>query len=168
MSDNFDPRVIIEDVRLRHAGVVALIMAMDTRAMALLRVYVTIAVAAAAGSVGLLLSPTPSLPAPVGWALLAVVICLGVGSYLCFRVMRTTPISIPGRKADFWLWALRPDVTVAIALQAYLDNVQLKSDQNDALNAQMTRTFNRAKLAGMLSPVAAVLAGFAAAGHEWI
>jgi hypothetical protein len=50
-----------------------------------------------------------------------------------------------------------------MALQAYLENMQTKNSQNDTLNAEMTQTFNRAKWAGMLSPVAAVTAGIAAA-----
>lgn len=163
MDEKYDPRIIFEDARHRHAGVVALIMATDMRAMALLRVYVTIGVAAAAGAVGLLFSRQPSLPMPVGWALLAVVLCLGFGSYWCFRVMRTTPINLPGRTADFWLWAIRPDVTTEAALQAYLQNLLIKNDQNDALSASMSRKLNIAKWAGMLSPLAAVLAGLIAA-----
>ena len=129
--EKFDPRVVIEDARHRHAGVVGLILAQDARALALLRVYVTIGVAAAAGAVGVLLTPAPSLPRPVGWALLAVVVSLSLGSYWCFRVMRTTPINIAGRKADFWLWAIRPDVTTAAVLQAYLENLQTKNNEND-------------------------------------
>lgn len=163
MDEKFDARIVIEDARHRHAGVVALILAMDARAMALLRLYVTIGLACAAGAVGVLLAPTPSVPPPFGWALFAVVLVLAAGSYWCFAVMRTSPINIPGRKADFWLWATRQDITTAAALQAYLENLQIKNSQNDALNAEMTQTLNRAKLAGMLSPVAAVIAGFVAA-----
>lgn len=168
MDDKYDSRMVIEDARHRHAAVVALINSLDTRAMSLLRLYVTIGVAAAAGAVGLLAADAPSLPSPVGWALSAVVPCRGLGSYWCFRVMRTTPINLPGRGADFWLWALRPDVPTDMALQAYLNNLQAKGLQNDALGARMTLTLECAKWAGMLSPFAALVAGVAAAamlGH---
>jgi len=78
------------------------------------------------------------------------------GSYWCFKTMDTTPISLPGRKADFWLWALDPQIATVDALRAYLENLQTKTAQNDALNADIVVIMRRAKVAGMCAPLAAI------------
>jgi hypothetical protein len=77
--------------------------------------------------------------------------------------MRSTPISIPGRNADFWLWAIRPEIKTCDVVEAYLKNLDQKNEQNNALNAQMARTLQRAKKAGVFSPLAAIVCGVIAA-----
>lgn len=161
MDDKYDPRIVFDDARARHAGVVALIMAKEVRALALLRIYVTIGVAAAAGAIGVFFTTTSTaaLPRPIGWALIAIVVGLSIGSFACFRAMRSDPVNLPGRLGDFWLGAIDPARSTAEVLTAYLTNLQDKSDQNDNLNKRLARWLDWAKWAGLLTPLAALFAG---------
>lgn len=165
MDDKYDPRIVFDDARARHASVVALIMAKEVRALALLRIYVTIGVAAAAGAIGVFFtSPSAAtLPRPAGWALVAVVFTLSAGSFACFRAMRSDPVNLPGRLGDFWLGAIDPARSTAEVLTAYLTNLNSKSDQNDELNKRLAKWLDWAKWAGMLTPIAALLTGVLAA-----
>lgn len=158
---SLDPRVIIEDARMRQAAVVALIGAIDSQAMRLMRLYVTLGVASAAAGIGTLFAKEPALPAALGWALLGGTASLGAGMWLCFRVMKPGPISLPGRRPDFWLWAMRDDVASDDVLRAYLQNLSEKIAQNDRVNKAMASQMKWAKLAGLLAPAIAIVIGVA-------
>lgn len=165
MDDKYDPRIVFDDARARHAGVVTLIMAKEVRALALLRIYVTIGVAAAAGAISVFFAPASPLvlSRPVGWVLIAVVLGLSVGSFACFQAMRSDPVNLPGRLGDFWLGAIDPSRSTNEVLTEYLKNLRIKSDQNDELNKRLAKWLDWAKWAGMLTPLAALVAGALAA-----
>lgn len=163
MTEKLDPRILVEDARYRHGAVVALITSIDAQAMRFMRLYVTIGIAAAAGAVSSFFSKSPAFPATVGWALAAAVLMLLLGTWFCFRVLAPTPISLPGRPAEFWLWSLNEGVTAQQVLVAYLENLEVKTAQNDELNRVMIKTMQNAKLAGMAAPFVALLTGVVAA-----
>jgi len=163
MGEKLDPRIAFEDARHRQAAVVSLIQTIDAQAMRLMSLYVTLGSAAAAGSVSVLASANRTMPAAVGWALLAAVACLLIGSLLCFQAMKTSAISLPGRTGEFWLWSLEDQVTPEAVLRSYLENLKEKDDQNYRLNVRMARFLNLGKWAGICTPVAAALAGAIAA-----
>lgn len=160
---NLDPRVVIEDARHRHLAVVALINAIDAQAMRLLRLYFSLGIACAAGAVSVFFAEKIALPLPLGWALLGALVCLTGGAYLCLGVMKSTPINLPGRKADFWLWALDERVGDAEVVRAYLENLKEQNRKNDDLNAALSAKFSRAKMAAVWTPIVAAFAGGLAA-----
>jgi hypothetical protein len=154
-------KVAIEDARHRHAAVVNLIYFTDNQAMALLRLYVTVGVAAAAGGAAVL-SPNGVIPVVVGWALIAVVVVLGIGSAFCLIAMQAVPLNLPGRGAEFWLWAMDEAIDGAQASRNYLENLEKKQGQNNVLNKRTSKALARARLCGSVAPVAALITAWVA------
>jgi len=149
-------RFAIEDARTRHEAVVNLIYQTDQQAVSLLTLYVTLALATASGFVGSLL-PTPVVPS--GFSVPLFVATLGFigGILMCFRTLETAMINLPGREAKFWIWANGENVTPEQAFVAYLDNLQTKTGQNNALNASTAQSIRWARRLGLAAPVVALL-----------
>ena len=142
----------VEDARTRHEAVVNLIYQTDQKAVSLLSLYVTLALATASGFVGSILA-TPVVPS--GFAVPLFVATLGfvLGAYMCFRTLQASKINLPGRQAKFWLWAMHENVTPAHAFQSYLENLQSKSDQNNALNLKTSKSLRWAHRLGIARPL---------------
>lgn len=148
-------RNVVDDARARHAAVVALIYFTDQQAMALLRLYVTLGIATASGAAAALAGTF--IPRSVGWGLGAATFVLIIGAWLCIRAMRSREINLPGRGPDFWLWALRSDVSRADVLKAYLENLAEKTKKNAAINLENGKAFQYAKVCSLLTPAAALI-----------
>lgn len=157
-----DWKIAIEDARLRHGAVVNLIYFTDTQAMALLRLSVTIGIASASGAIAGL-ARDYLVPKPLGWALAAATMALAAGSWFCLRAMRTSKINLPGRGADFWLWAAGPEVNRENAFRVYLENLKEKHIDNNKLNIRNSFALRCAKIiCGVVAPLAALAVGCAA------
>ncbi len=156
MLNEEQKRFAIEDARTRQGAIVALILATDQQAIALLSLYVTLGLATTSAMIGGLSSPT-FLPPGLILPLLAATIMFLVGAYYCFRTIATATISNPGREPNFWLWAARDDITADAAFAAYLENLQVKYDHNFALNERNAQRAKRAKQMGIAAPLAAIL-----------
>jgi len=164
--DETEFRTIIDDVRTRHAAVVALIYMTDRQAMGLLRLYVTLGMATATGAAagfGTISTGQAFVSRPVAWALAAATIVLLAGSGFCLRTLRGSDINLPGRTADFWNWGARPDIGRSEVLTAYLDNLAVKAKQNNDLNTATAAALSHAKNCGAVAPLAALVIGAAAA-----
>lgn len=155
-------RTVIEDARARHAAVVALIYTTDTQAMALLRLYVTLGIAAASGAAAGF-GASAAITRPAAWALVVGAVIFVIGAGLCLRALRSAAINLPGRKPDFWEWAMLPNIDRAAVLAAYLDNLKVKGIANDRCNASSATALKWAKRCGAVAPLGALLA--AAAVH---
>lgn len=151
-------KLAIEDVRARHGAIVALIYFIDTQALGLLRLYVTLASGFAAVAVSVFSQQENGFGALVA-AVLAATASLVVASYFCLLAMKSSTINLPGRDADFWVWAGHPDVAEGDVVPAYFKELQAKIDMNRAVNVTGARHLWRAKLVGMFTPVLALLAG---------
>lgn len=161
MLSGDDWKLAIDDARTRHEAVTGLIFFTDTQAANLLRLYLTLGAAAASGAVAGLTKSAP-LPFATSWALIGLAIALVLGSWFCFRATETSEISLPGRGAEFWIWAARDDVPRELVLKSYLDNLVPEIQLNRKLNATTAVALSRAKLCGMIAPGAALVAGGAA------
>lgn len=157
LSDD-DLPVAIGDARTRHAAVVDLIYFTDRQAMGLLSLYITLGVAAASGAV-VAFGKQPLLPTAVGFGLGGATITLVIGAWFCFRAMKTETINLPGRGAEFWLWANHPKVDRRAAFVQYLQNLKDKHDQNNEINRRTSRYLRNAKLCGIGVPLAALASG---------
>ncbi len=156
--DKDDFRTILEDARARHAAVVALIYFNDTQAMNLLRLYLTIGVAAASGAIAALTNNT-AIPVATGWALAAATIVMLFGSFLCLLAMASGTINLPGRDPDFWLWGLNPQIEKPEVLKRYLENLSEKAEVNRKLSERSGIALTYAKYCVVAAIIAAACAG---------
>lgn len=152
-------RTIIEDARVRHAAGVALIMATDSQAMALMRLYVTVGIATASGAAAGLSTAATFVPHAVGAALAAATLAVVAGAGFCLRTMGSGEINLPGRDPDFWQWARHPGVDRTSILSAYLSALENGARINSAMNQKGAFALKRAKLCALIAPLAALMAG---------
>lgn len=160
-----DWKIAIEDARHRHAAVIAVIYFTDSQAMALLRVYVTVGLATAAGAVASFTGSAAALPQPVGFALASATIMLAVASWFCFRAMDTTSINPPGRGAEFWLWVIEQDVARDDFARRYLQNLVTKTEANLAINKLTSSRLSRARKCAVWVPLVSLAVGV---GAHWV
>ncbi|MGH6736339.1 MAG: hypothetical protein ACRECX_09710 [Methyloceanibacter sp.] len=151
-------KLAIDDARHRQIALLDLIYSTDTKALGLLRLHVTIGMAAAAGAVAGFTS-TSSIPKSVAVGLIAAVVALFVGCVFCFRSMRSAKVSLPGRGADFWKAALDNKVTVPVIADQYLSELANGQERDRETNRVTARDFAIAKWAGIVSPALALVTG---------
>jgi len=152
----------MDDLRARHQAVVDLIYFTDQQATALLQLYVTIALASGAGAITAF-TGDQLLTKAAGWGLLMALAPLAVGCHYCLRASSTAALNLPGRGAEFWLWASRDDVSETDALAAYLENLAAKQQANNQVNASTAGALRRAKQSGIAAAIVGVAAGLIAA-----
>src|SRR6267378_2329459 len=119
MLDKIDAKVIIDDVRTRHAAVLQLIYFTDTQATSLMRIYVVIGLAGASGAAAGL-SNSATIPRAMGVAFAAAAITAVIGAALCMRAMAPSDVGFPGREPTFWRWAMDQGLSDADAIATYL------------------------------------------------
>ena len=151
MSKDDDWKIAIEDARHRHAAIVNLIYftfrkRWDSCAF-MLRLELRWQQGAAAA-----LSSNSIIPWAAGWSLGVTAITLSVGSWFCFRAMGTVTINLPGRGAEFWLWAAKEDVGRGAVFTTYLDNLKEKHAVNNSVNERTSKALRTAKVCGMITP----------------
>lgn len=152
MLERDDLKTAIEDARHRHNAVIQLMLASDNQALSLLRLFLTIALATAAGSVSTVAS---SLPLSV--ALGSATVSMFAAAVFCFRVIETTAINLPGRGAEFWLWGLDTPENRETVFRQYLTTLSDKHEQNNKANARQAKALRHAKWCALATiPVAAV------------
>lgn len=163
MLEKDDWKIAVEDARVRHSAVVGLIYFTDSQAVNLLRLYVTIASASAAGAITSFASDVSALPVAVGWGLAVATLAFVTASYFCFLAMTPASINLPGRDAEFWLWAMRPDIERTEVFKAYLANLKEKTEINNSVNLCGSKYLTHAKQMGMAAPLFALVVGVLAA-----
>jgi len=161
MLDEAGMRFAIDDARVRHKALADLIYFLDQQALRLLGLYVSVGLAAAAAAITGFSSKSPITHA-AGLALGAASICLSVGCLFCFWTMKPAAMSLPGRDAQFWLWANNDSVPHTEMFEQYLKNLDAKTTANLELNENSAIAFGRAKLCGVLAPLAALGVGVVA------
>jgi hypothetical protein len=157
LSDD-EMRFALDDARARHKELVELIYFIDKQALRLLGFYLTLGVASASTAVAGLSQTTP-IPLPASFALGGAAFALLVGGFLCFIAMESADVNLPGRDAEFWIWANRPDIPRELIFKAYLDNLKQKTNANRQVNQAGAQALMHAKLCGVLTPAIAMLAG---------
>jgi len=152
-------KLVIDDARHRQTALLNLIVFTDQQALGLLRLYVTIGVAAATGAaVGFV--GNDAIPFVVAGGLAGVVIALFVGIIYCYRAMQTAEIGLPGRGADFWKAAIgQPDITYADAVSQYLSELENQQARDRHTNGITAGALKRAKWAGAAALAVALAAG---------
>lgn len=157
-------KTAIEDARYRHNAVVQLVYAADNQALGLLRLFVTVGLAAAAGAASrITIADTFD---PLMWSLGAGATALGIAALYCLKAMASADINLPGRGAEFWLWAADIKGGQDEIFRQYLETLKEKHAVNNTLNERQTSALYWAKLGGALSPLVALLAAAFALGAD--
>ena len=104
----------------------------------------------------------PKLSPEFGWGIVAAEFCIAVGCIFCLRAASSAALNLPGRGAEFWLWAAHEQVTKAHATKAYLDNIAAKQALNREVNRRTAAALKRAKQAGICAPLIGTIAGLVA------
>lgn len=151
-----------EDARARHTALVQLIYFTEQQATSLLRLYITLAVAAASAAVAGW-GGQSIISGPLTWGLGAAAIVLIAASMQCYRAMAPAEIGLPGRGPEFWLWALNDDgVDYKHALTTYLRNLDETINKDRETNRRAGAALKWAKRIGIGAAPAAVIVGAAA------
>ncbi|WP_454655114.1 hypothetical protein [Bosea beijingensis] len=144
-----DLKNVLDDVRARDNALLNMIVHLDRQALALFRIYVTLAVALAAVAGSYSVSARIDVWTAVGAAAAALV--LAIGCFFCMQTVRSAKVGVPGKGADFWMWALRDDVSEEALLTAYLNYSDEAQKQNYRVNDHSTRCLKIAKRLGVAS-----------------
>ena len=151
MLEFSDVQFACNDARVRNAAIVDLIHQGDRHALALLQFYIAVASAAISAAAAIFVTAAP-IPKVFAWVPIGIAVPLVVGAYCCFGSMWAADIHLPGRSADFWQWAMRPDVETKKVYEAYLDRLLEGQATNSALNKRMSKWLDYAKRCGVLAP----------------
>ena len=147
----FDPKIILDDIRARDVALLNMLLATDRQAVSLFRVYVTMAAALVSAAVAGVLKQGHTVDV---WLTSGVVIAasgLALACWLCIRAIRTAQVGMPGKGAEFWLWARREDVNEDVALDAYLSQSLAAQDINLEVNRRSSSCLRKAKRVGVWS-----------------
>lgn len=148
-----DLKSVLDDVRARDAALLAMLLSNDRQAMALFRVYVTIAAALASAALAATLKvgwyPDFWVAAGAG----ATALGLSIACLLCIQAMKSAKVAMPGKGAEFWQWASREDVAEKAILDAYLAQSLFGQDNNFYINRRSSAYLQRAKRLGVASIV---------------
>lgn len=167
MLEKDDWKIAIEDARFRQNALMQLIYAGDRQALSLLRLFLTLAVAAAGGALSIFLG-TWSLPIEAAWALSAASALLLGSAVSCTLAIMGGAVNLAGRGAEFWLWAAEKSVTREEAFIAYLQNLEAKHETNKVRNLKQARALMVAKIGGLIAtPIAAAIGASAYFWSRW-
>lgn len=158
LDQNSHLATVLDDARARHQAVVDLILFTDQQSTVLLQIYITVAVATAAGSLSAF-TEAALIPKAAGWGLLSATAMLVVGSLMCLRATTRAAINLPGRGADFWSWVISHDIDATEVSRRYLEELGTKQTANRKLNEDTADALFAAKVIGMATPLVAVGAG---------
>jgi hypothetical protein len=157
MLKSDEVKLALDDVRARQIALLQLIYFTDQQAIGLLRLYVTVGVAAAtAASAGF--SGNSSITMAAAVALSVVALLLLIGCLYCYRAMATAKIGLPGKGPEFWTWALdHPDVNLSYVVSQYLEQTRAILEQDRDTNRVTANALKRAKQLGAAALAAALL-----------
>ncbi len=68
-------------------------------------------------------------------SLIALFLAILLGSFFCFKTMKTVTIMLPGRGPDFWVWGLGPETKPAQVVDEYMRSLEQAMATNRELNA---------------------------------
>lgn len=159
-----DLKTVLDDVRARDAAILNLLLVTDQRALALFRIYVTLAAALGSAAVASVVGQGKP-PLAENWvAHSASVAAIGllIGCAFCLSSMKTAKIAFPGKGAEFWQWATG-DVEEPEVIKAYLAQSMTGQNNNLDVNAVASRSLRMAKRLGPMSVGAGGLVALAGA-----
>jgi hypothetical protein len=168
----FDPKIILDDVRSRDVALLTILLATDRQAVALFRVYVTLAAALISAAVAGAIKANEAVDV---WITVGVGLSasgLARACWYCIVAIKTAKVGMPGKGAEFWQWARRDDISEDVALDAYLNQALTAQDTNIEVNRRSSNCLRMAKRLGVGSVALGAivlligLSGFASTAWE--
>ncbi|WEK05766.1 MAG: hypothetical protein P0Y65_05785 [Candidatus Devosia phytovorans] len=160
-------KVLLDDVRARDVALFNTIAASDRQSVALFRIYVTMILALMSGIAALVAAPPfAERPWLVSGAIIAAIGLAGA-CWLCFRAIKTANVGAPGRSADFWQWATRPDVTEEALIEEYLKKSFESQTANHLVNAKSGFAMRWAKRLGLSAVILGGLVAVIGVTNLW-
>jgi hypothetical protein len=149
----------VQDVARHEEQLVKLILFHDDRALRLLAAYVPVIVALVAAAVGL--NQSDRLTIYTGFFIGGTAASFFVGCLCAYAAAWTVPIFLPGRKPQFWSWALEHEIDLRSTAQAYVG-------QSIQVIAHNERQCNRASLHLKKAYQCGIAALFVGAAIDWV
>lgn len=140
----------IEDVTRYQECLLGLLRHNDDKGLRLLGIYLA-AIAAIVTAGFALMSISLLTPALAGF-LVGTAASLGFGCIFAYVAAWRADIYLPGRRPDFWRWAIDNKVNVRHALSYYLDQADICITHNDRINKRAARMLSRGYLCGLSAP----------------
>ena len=144
-------KLAIQDVVRYQEQLSKLIFFHDEKGHKVLSVYVTVIAAIVTAAFGLNQIGKFSLYEKL--FLGGNVASLLVGCLFAYATAWTAPIFIPGRKPDFWIWALENEQTVRETTVAYLNQSIEINRFNEALSNRSSNRLEKAYICGLAAPL---------------
>lgn len=143
-------KLAIQDVARYQEQLSKLIFFHDEKGHKVLSVYVTVLAAIVTGAFALNQINKLNLYAQLFLGGAAASLLLGCA--FAYITAWTSPIYIPGRKPDFWLWALENDQDVRETTIAYLSQAADTSRFNENLSNRSSKRLQKAYICGLAAP----------------
>ncbi|HVI28862.1 hypothetical protein [Hansschlegelia sp.] len=149
-------KLAVDDVRARVKAWHDLVLFVDKQAADLLRLYVTLSVAAASFSLGIF-KPDP-LKGCMAAGLTAIAATLIVGALYCFKAIDDPDVELPGEDGDFWSWAVEEKVSADEVIAHYIKRADISAKKLKEGNERQAKAYRTARRLGVAAPMAGALA----------
>lgn len=143
-------KLAVQDVARYQEQLSKLIFFHDEKGHKVLSIYVTVLAAIVTGAFALNQIHKLNLYAELFLGSSAASLLLGC--VFAYATAWTAPIYIPGRKPDFWLWALENDQDVRETTVAYLQQAADTSRFNETLSNRSSKRLAKAYVCGLAAP----------------
>lgn len=161
------PDAALGDIARYQEQLLKMLLHHDDRALKVLTLYVT--VLGALVTAAFALNQAHALNAYAGIAMGAAALSLIVGCGFAYRAAWTARIYLPGRKPDFWMWALSNDVGMSEAVHAYAQQAAEIINHNERIADRAANSLAKAHLWGVAAPFVSTAATlFAYASRTYI
>jgi hypothetical protein len=161
------PEVAIHDIARYQEQLLKIIVHHDDRALRVLSLYVTVLGALVTASFGLYQAHAWS--AYVVILIVVASLSLMLGCWFAYRAAWTAIIYLPGRKPDFWNWALEYDQDMRATALAYAKQAAEVISHNERIADRAANCLARAHMCGIAAPfVGTACAAFAYAARTYI
>lgn len=144
------PETAVQDIARYQEQLLKMIIHHDDRALKVLSLYVTVVGALVTAIFALKQSTllTPYLVILIG----GMALTLLVGCAFAYRAAWTARIYLPGRKPDFWTWALENDQDIRETALAYAKQAVEIIAHNEKLSDRAANRLTRAYVCGLAAP----------------
>jgi hypothetical protein len=144
------PETAIQDIARYQEQLLKMILHHDDRALRVLSLYVTVLGALVTAAFGL--HQAHALSAYAGILMGGTALSLGVGCAFAYRAAWTARIFLPGRKSDFWNWALEYEQDIREAALAYAAQAVDIVTNNERVADRAATNLARAHVCGVAAP----------------
>jgi hypothetical protein len=145
------PEAAIQDIARYQEQLLRMIIHHDDRSLRALSLYVTVLGALVTAAFGL--NQVRALNAYAGIIMGGAALSLLVGCAFAYRAAWTAVIFLPGRKSDFWTWALENEQDIRETALAYAAQAMAIVANNERVADRAANNLARAHLPSQLSPV---------------